>query len=1274
MVKLRKGIVVALLALVAACLTGAAVIGGDNKSTAFAADTEQTEQGAIRINGTALYNLNGDPLSTEWRWVKGGNLGRTSSIVPTDKKFDDKGNIIPGETAVRDTANFVIRNVKTPDTDRMEFTISYGLVENSFQMIGLTIATGYDEGGFGGVTAISARYFILLKDLEVGSYTMRVTASAADNNDIKHVYTDFTILVEQERHIHDNNNNEMPLYGSYNAGWVKGKFDVAYPELEYFQPTYGDELHFVLRNTTGGAYTEVERFALKKVEGGVKAYSSGSDYVLGAAKSGNATDNEYLTELLNKLDYGTYQFLIHANRFTDSAAGITYADYECKYSLTVCYDTENTSDEIAQVFRHIETDGSNGLIPDGTITYKYGQATYAAIRAAHCNTVFLELSSVDSKSGKDEIVYTPIIHFALRYENGMFNAYNYDISLANLTLESVGDYIPNGSSLLLNTLNNLDVGSYRLRMVVPEHKGEGVHSHWWVGANDADYGKYYYDRDVQYRNTSRAINFVVEPAQINLRNVQVVASGDLVFDGTAKTPNVALYYKDTLIPSTAYSLSYSNNINAGTMTVTVTANAGGNFTGTFDIPAQIERANNTWTQDPVVMQWTYGRYDRFVNLITAVPEKNVNERGALVAGTALDVDYYLYEMRLVGTNYVRVPLYYVTDADGNPVYNKGQLQAKPFRLIRAEEGKAAEFIVPDDVAELLSGLHAGVYYLQASANVANCEPLLSGLVSFEVVAAANRWFEAPNVIRWTYGNYDKNVNLFRGLPEFGKQKADGTVDPSGVQFCVLTSKDFVAGVEPRVLFNPDGKDNDEKYMFNLVYSEEINDYVVPDYVAAVLNGLNAGTYYMIAVAPSSQMLYGTADFTGLNSTRADGTGAFVTPVEFRINASVNHWIVAPNLIRGTAGAYDKEVNLFSAQAAYGNETLRFSILTKNTYPYEYVMFNNPASGEQNYFMLESNGQVPDWVATKLNTLTYGTYYLVGTVLTDANGNYNGINDNLDDADAHPDMQQFTVFRSSNIWIDMPNVVRWYAGDYNKAENLFTGSAAHGTENLTYAILRNKTAPFSAVEFTDASGAKVTEFATDGNGQVPDWVATGLNALPAGTYYLLAKIPADPMRYDGKNDVDLSTATTADVSLVMFKIKQNINTWTKSPSIMSWVEGAYDASKNAITAQTAFGNDKLVVRVMGGNTEYYNSTSGLNKLSELKAGEYTLICSVQEDTNYTELLSEQKFRVFEKGSTTVNVGGGKGCGSYVSGYAAVAAMAVMALAFVAIRAAKRKNDR
>ena len=83
---------------------------------------------------------------------------------------------------------------------------------------------------------------------------------------------------------------------------------------------------------------------------------------------------------------------------------------------------------------------------------------------------------------------------------------------------------------------------------------------------------------------------ITEPEKINISNCTITLSPtSFTYDGTAKQPSVTVKYgSTTLTKDTDYTVSYSNNTNAGTATVTITGKGGytGSTTKNFTINAK----------------------------------------------------------------------------------------------------------------------------------------------------------------------------------------------------------------------------------------------------------------------------------------------------------------------------------------------------------------------------------------------------------------------------------------------------------------------------------------------------------------------------------------------------------------------------------------------------------------------------------------------------------------------------------------------------------------
>ncbi|MFR4784540.1 MAG: hypothetical protein ACLUAR_18095 [Pilosibacter sp.] len=101
-------------------------------------------------------------------------------------------------------------------------------------------------------------------------------------------------------------------------------------------------------------------------------------------------------------------------------------------------------------------------------------------------------------------------------------------------------------------------------------------------------------------------NFTIAPAQLNDATVKV--NGTYTYTGQAQTPaagDVVVTLGGKTVPSDQYTISASDNMNAGQATATVTAKAGGNYTGSASGKFTIEMADPTYTT-PTGLTATYG--------------------------------------------------------------------------------------------------------------------------------------------------------------------------------------------------------------------------------------------------------------------------------------------------------------------------------------------------------------------------------------------------------------------------------------------------------------------------------------------------------------------------------------------------------------------------------------------------------------------------------------------------------------------------------------------
>ena len=114
------------------------------------------------------------------------------------------------------------------------------------------------------------------------------------------------------------------------------------------------------------------------------------------------------------------------------------------------------------------------------------------------------------------------------------------------------------------------------------------------------------DKDGGNYTVNGSTTFTITAKSVTAPTIELATSA-IVYDGTAKEPGVTVKDGTTTIPASEYTVSYSNNTNAGTATITITDKDGGNYavsgSTTFTITAKsvtaptIELATSTFGYD-----------------------------------------------------------------------------------------------------------------------------------------------------------------------------------------------------------------------------------------------------------------------------------------------------------------------------------------------------------------------------------------------------------------------------------------------------------------------------------------------------------------------------------------------------------------------------------------------------------------------------------------------------------------------------------------------------
>lgn len=204
---------------------------------------------------------------------------------------------------------------------------------------------------------------------------------------------------------------------------------------------------------------------------------------------------------------------------------------------------------------------------------------------------------------------------------------------------------------------------------------------------------------------------------------------------------------------------------------------------------------------------------------------------------------------------------------------------------------------------------------------------------------------------------------------------------------------------------------------------------------------------------------------------------------------------------------------------------------------------------------------------------------------------------------------FEILQAQNSWEKVPSIMNWTYRSFDKQVNKLTAAPR---------LLDNARDMWFKIA-TDAAGKNAVEgleHFTLRDGVVDDQVAEKLASLPVGDYYLLARVEAN-YNY---------TALTPDG--IAFRVFTAVNYWETAPSVSPWVTGSYNADENGVTGKSHFGAASLVITDEDGNV-VYDSSKEINLLAEAGVGTYVLTATVAETDNYSGLSFTSTFRIFAK---------------------------------------------
>ena len=526
-------------------------------------------------------------------------------------------------------------------------------------------------------------------------------------------------------------------------------------------------------------------------------------------------------------------------------------------------------------------------------------------------------------------------------------------------------------------------------------------------------------------------------------------------------------------------------------------------------------------------------------------------------------------------------------------------------------------------------------------------------IPFEIDPATNTWEKIPQILGWTYGRFDAQLNRIYGSPVFGKDALTfkiatdlkGTPASSALAEIRLTVNGTVS-TETAQALNALGRG--AYYLFASVPSDENGNYtplnpagirfeILPqhnNWVSRVSIGSWVwGSYSSGAITVNASALAGTVEFSLgyydgeelVAQPFGEENEVWFTLTDGKLPAAADEWLqncpagkyrLEARVLGDSAGNYAEltdgvDFEIYPLQNHWVSEPFIGSWVwkefPKDTFSVSAVPFRGEVVFEITYTEGETEQKVLFGEESKftsldgeklevLSSLPAGEYRLSAVVSGDATGSYNPISAEI----------PFSVHPATNEWVNTPEVIAWTFGSYYRNTNLILGASRFGTVSFTV---------------TDENGTQVVPaFTLDENGLVGEGVATKFASLVRGSYTLTASVAGDGNNYAPLN------------SNIKFAVGQAINSWIVTPSIASWTEGKFDRNHAPIAYEAKFGNGGARVLITAADDPekvIYDSENGIDLMETAEHGIYTLTVTVEGTNDYSALNEPVNFRIFEK---------------------------------------------
>ena len=137
---------------------------------------------------------------------------------------------------------------------------------------------------------------------------------------------------------------------------------------------------------------------------------------------------------------------------------------------------------------------------------------------------------------------------------------------------------------------------------VPTETNAGKYQVWYKARGNTNYA----DSEVHM------VYVTIQPKTVTLPTIEL-SGGPFEYDGTEKRPTATVKDGNVVIPNSEYTVSYSNNVQAGpNATVTITDNPGGNYTVNGSATFTITAGSVSLTTPPQAKDLTYNGFEQML--------------------------------------------------------------------------------------------------------------------------------------------------------------------------------------------------------------------------------------------------------------------------------------------------------------------------------------------------------------------------------------------------------------------------------------------------------------------------------------------------------------------------------------------------------------------------------------------------------------------------------------------------------------------------------------